>query len=505
MRLLLMSVMVLSLSAQANDKERALVSIQDAIAAGDLSKAAFLLVQALEKQPEDAGLLNLRGVVHAQQNEFAGARSDFAKAVKLDPGLLPAWRNLGRVCQMEPVQDHDAVDCAQNSWRRVVRALPADGEARRGLALALERASKFAESLEMLGKAGASIGDLIVRCLDLAGLKRDSEALLVAKKLAAMADLSEGDLLLMSAAGPQVTIVLGDALDQRGGLSVEGLKSLAIAYERSARLQEARKTLERIALAEPQNAAHLLEVARVAEKQADHEGALGYLGHARELTPQDARVHFLFGMVAAEMNLPVEARRSFDKALEMDPANADYNYAMGAIILTTRDAATAASYFAKFIAVRPAEAKGHYALGVAEFTSGDYAKAKAELEPVKADAVVGGGAEFFLGRIARLEGDLDGAKHHLAIAIRMMPKFAESHTELARVAMLEGRLDVAADELKLALKLDEKSFQANSQLLVLYKRTHDAREHQQAELLKQLDEDRSRRAELMLRTVEIRP
>ena len=87
----------------------------------------------------------------------------------------------------------------------------------------------------------------------------------------------------------------------------------------------------------------------------------------------------------------------------------------------------------------------------------------------------------------------------------MMPKFAESHTELARIALLEGKFDAAAAELQIALKLDEKSFQANSQLLVLYKRTHDGREHQQAEVLKKLDEARSERAELMLRTVEIRP
>jgi hypothetical protein len=42
-------------------------------------------------------------------------------------------------------------------------------------------------------------------------------------------------------------------------------------------------------------------------------------------------------------------------------------------------------------------------------------------------------------------------------------------------------------------------------LLVLYKRTHDARAVKQSELLKKLDEDRSKRAELMLRTIEVKP
>ena len=48
-------------------------------------------------------------------------------------------------------------------------------------------------------------------------------------------------------------------------------------------------------------------------------------------------------------------------------------------------------------------------------------------------------------------------------------------------------------------------FSANEQLLALYKRTHDSRAAEQAQLLKKLDEDRSKRAELMLRTIEFRP
>ena len=71
------------------------------------------------------------------------------------------------------------------------------------------------------------------------------------------------------------------------------------------------------------------------------------------------------------MNLPVEARRSLDRALALDPENPNYNYAMGTVILTTRDAATAAGYFQKFVKARPADPTGHYALGIAYFASGD--------------------------------------------------------------------------------------------------------------------------------------
>ena len=84
--------------------------------------------------------------------------------------------------------------------------------------------------------------------------------------------------------------------------------------------------------------------------------------------------------------------------------------------------------------------------------------------------------------------------------------------ELARQLRHDGfvsspiiMISANAGELSQALRLDPRSFQANTQLLVLYRRTHDPQADQQAQRGKELDEDRSRRADLMLRTIELRP
>jgi tetratricopeptide (TPR) repeat protein len=178
---------------------------------------------------------------------------------------------------------------------------------------------------------------------------------------------------------------------------------------------------------------------------------------------------------------------------------------MGTVILKTRDAASAASYFQKAVDAKPQEVKGHYALGIAYFASGDYTKSQKEMEGVVNNPETAGGAEYFLGRIAREQNNLDDAGRHLHRSIELMPDFSESHTELARVYMLEKRMEAARTELDRALKLDPDSFQANLQLLVLYRRNHDVAAVKQAEIVKKLDEERSRRAELMLRTIEVRP
>jgi tetratricopeptide (TPR) repeat protein len=500
---ILVAFFAFAMLIEAQDEPPAVMAIQDKLDAGDLNAAWELVEDALRQTPRDGGLLNLRGVVHARRNELVEAHNDFAEAARCAPQLIPAWQNLGRACQQL-----DDVSCAQEAWRRVLRSKPADTEAHASLAATFAKQEKFGESLRQLD--AGKVDDLRMRCLDLTGLGRVPEAKAVAMRLARRADFSEADFAVMrgpldSPKAAAVVIALAEGLDARGGAGFAGLQRLAVAYEQVRRPADARKTLERVAQLDPNNPAHLLELARLAEDGKDHEGALGYLAHARDLAPNMARIHFLFGLIAGEMNLPIEARQSLDKALELDPDNADYNYAMGSAILETRDAAAAASYLAKFVKAKPADVKGHFALGVAEFTSGDYTNAKQQMHIAQNSPKMAPAADYYLGRIARLEGNLDEAALRLHQAVALMPDFSEAHTELARIAMLEGNMAEAQIELERAVKLKPESFQANEQLLVLYKRTGDSRAAAQAELLKKLDEERSRRADLMLRTIEMRP
>jgi len=85
---------------QHSAPEEAVTAIQEFIQAGKYPEALRKISAAMAAYPNDGGLLNLRGVIHAQQNELADARKDFEKAVTLTPGLTPAWQNLARVCQI---------------------------------------------------------------------------------------------------------------------------------------------------------------------------------------------------------------------------------------------------------------------------------------------------------------------------------------------------------------------------------------------------------------------
>ncbi len=298
---------------------------------------------------------------------------------------------------------------------------------------------------------------------------------------------------------------LVEALDARSTASISSLRQLAVAYEQLNRPADARKVLERVAVREPRNPRHLIELARLAYILRDKEGALGYLAHARDLTPNDPQVHFLFGMIALDMELPVEARRSLDRALALDPKHPKYNYAMGTIALRSHDVSSAIPRFETYIAAEPQDPRGHFALGVACFAAGNYDRARKEMEGIRTSPNTAAGAEYFLGRIARLDEKLDEAVDHIEKSIHLSPSFAETHAELARIRLRQGLTDQARAALDRALTLDANSFQANATLLALYQRTHDPRAEEQAERVRKLDADRSARQELMLRTIELRP
>ncbi len=512
--LIVTSISSLPLLAQPFAPKAALAAIQDAVQAGNYGDADHLIAKALVVFPNDGALLNLRGVVHANRNELADARKDFERAVAFAPSLTPGWQNLARSCQLTMAQDSAASQCAAGAWQHVLKVEPEDPEARYSLAAVYHRQAKYADSLreiDRLGKEELARGPtLALKLADLAGLDRLPEADETAKRLSTCADFSTADAewLLPELAKPKLAplvVTLVEGLDARGGIAAEALRQLVVAYEQLNRLSDARKILERLYVADPQNARHLFELARVAYLSHDLEGSVGYLGHARDLVPNDPQVHFLIGLVVEQLDLPFEARKSLAKAVELDPPNPDYNYALGAIILRTRDAFAAIACFRIFVESRPTDPKGHFALGVAYFTAGDYENCKREMLGVSNDAKTAGGATYFLARIARLEDNQDQAVVLLNRCISLLPKFAEAYIELARVRLRQDRMDDAQDALSRALSLDPDSFQANNTLLIIYQRTRDPRAREQKAHLQKLDEERSKRQELMFRSIEVKP
>lgn len=505
-------------------REQRINAIQQAIQDGQREKAKEMIAAAIRNYPKDGGILNLRGILHAQAQNMPAARADFQEAVRLEPGLLPAWKNLGRACQAlvgeksaernKSEQDKDASECAIRSWKHVLASESGDPEARLGLATLYEWQGDFAGSLKQIEAAPASIADdlpfLALRCADYAGLGRTLDALDVAKRMTQADAYSEETAssifpVLRKPENAAVLVALAEPLYTRGQASAETLRLLSSAYQQRGNLSDARKALEAAAVKDPEKTSDLYELTRLAYQLKDREGALGYLGHIRDLAPSDARSYFLFGVIAVEMELPIEARRSLNKAVELDPKNPMYSLALGSVLLSNRNAGDAIPYFQTYLAAHPDDIRARFGLGMAYFSAADYAKARVEMTAAAKRPETAGGAEYFLGRIDRAEGNIDESVTHLERAIQLVPAFPDARAELARVWLRKGEIEKARTELDAALKIDRDNYQANTVLQALYERTHDLKVTSQRDKLKELEVKRKDREQLMLRTIEMKP
>jgi tetratricopeptide (TPR) repeat protein len=491
-----------------------ILQIQADIQAGRLDTAEAEIKTALRDNPQDGGLYNLRGIIHANLNKIDEASDDFERAIQLSPRLTSAYLNFGRTCELRSASNPAALHRAIAQYRKLLKLDPIAHTVRLQLAKLLETRGDYAGSLQEISRLTdtdrISALALSLQYADLAALGRNDEADQAGQTLTRASDLDEDVIesilpILLNSRNDSVLIQLLTTLAQHQSLSTANLQRLAAAYERRGKIAEARLNLEKVASAEPADPGPLLHLARLAQKQNDLKGALGYLAHARDLKPDEASVHFFFGVVCIELDLPLEAKKSLQRALELDPNNAIYNYARGSVELQGRSAWDAIPYFQKFVSAQPNDRRGHFALGVAEFASKDYDSSANEMKLALDSSETRAGAEYFLGRIAKAEADWNAAAEHFQRSIEAEPGYAESHAEFGAARMHLGDLAGARKELDRALALNPDSYIANGNLLALLQRTKDPRASFQEERLHQLDAERSEKQELLLRTIRINP
>ena len=227
-------------AAVHQDESSVILSIQDLISRGELDAANGKISEALQSDPRNGGLFNLRGIVDIQQGRATDAEADFSKAVELSPGLVGAYLNLGRVYQGRIDSDPAFEAKAIAIYQRALKLDPHSAEAHYQLALLLEWRGSFADSLTHL--SALPIGEqkqarvLALQCANLAGLKRAEQARKKAQDLVSAPDLQEQDVLgilpvLEHSGNAQITVTLIEGLSARGIASTESLAHLAAAYE----------------------------------------------------------------------------------------------------------------------------------------------------------------------------------------------------------------------------------------------------------------------------------
>jgi tetratricopeptide (TPR) repeat protein len=482
--------------------------------ARDRAAARHELTEALKLYPGSPVVRNFLGVLEAGDGNYTQAEERFREAVQRAPEYTDAYLNLGRLYQEHGGKDPQAAQKALAAYQAIVRYDPSHAEARFQSATLLLATGEFTRSLVELRRLPSADQDrpaaLAVRLADHAGNGERGEADAAAEKLLAAGGFDELDVrptlpVLLAHGRPDLAVRLLEDLRRRGRASSEDLQRLALIREDAGELVEARVRLEEAAHRRPDDVGLLLDLARVAHKAGDKEGALGYLGHARAVDPANARVHFLFGMTCVELDLGAEAYSSLKEAVRLDPENAAINYAMGAVALHSKDPGEATPYFRKYAELEPKEARGPFALGLAAFHAKDYETARRLLATAAERAETAAGASYYLARIARAEGDLEEALRFALRSVEASPSYADPWSELGLVYLRLDQPEKAREALERCLRIDAEHYLGNMHLLMLYGRTRDPREAAQRERFEEIKKRSKEAAADFLRPIDVRP
>jgi tetratricopeptide (TPR) repeat protein len=499
---------------QANGREQTVLQIQQLIQDHNLPEARRQLAEAAKQYPSDEGFDNLLGIVEAQQGNYSAAEKSFSRAFAKAPRFTGAYLNLGRLYQENVAADPQARRKALEVYTRVLDYEPANQEANYQSAALLLQQGEYQKSIDRLARLSSenqnSAQTLSLFCANYAGLGNRQATDDSATKLLATSDFSEADaqqalLGLTPSKRNDLIVTLLEGLQKRQQLSSPLLESLGLAYERTNRLAEARAALERSFEQGRPSVGLLVELARIARLQKDYQGALGYLGHVRELEPDNATVHYYFGVVCLDMNLVAEARNSFEKAVKLQPENPEYNYAMGAASSYRHDPAEAVPYFEKFLKLKPHDTRGKLAMGAALFRAKDYAAAIPWLKGAAAIPETAAKAHYYQGTIALEEGRLEEGFAELQEALKGQADYADALAELGRYYVMRKDYQKAEGELQRALKIQPDHYTANFYLLMLYTRTRDPRQEAQAKRFDELKNLLAEKTQEFLRIVNVRP
>jgi tetratricopeptide (TPR) repeat protein len=497
-----------------SERDQKILLIQQLIQDHDLAGASRKILEARRQYPRDAGLDNLLGIVEAQQGNYLAAEKSFREALKREPKFTGASLNLGRLYQENAATDSQNRQKALEVYLGVLAYDPQNAEANYQSAALLLEQGRYRDSLDHLSRlteeSRASAQALSLLCADYAGLSDRERTDEAAARLVSEANFSEPDarqalLGLGVAKRDDLVVFVLEGLEKRQPLPPELLGALGSAYERTGRLGEARAALEKSITPENLRVGSLLELARVARKQQDYQGALGYLAHARDLEPDNAGIHYYFGLVCMDLNLVAEARNSFEKAVEIAPENPDYNYAMGAASTFRHDPGEAVPYFEKYLKLRPQDPRGKLALGAGLYRAKDYDAAVPRLKEAAMIQETATVAHYYLGAIALEERRLDEAHGELEQALKNKPDYADALAELGQYYLVQKEYSEAAKQIGRALEIEPDHYSANFYLLTLYTRTGDARQEAQSKRFDELKKLLAEKMQEFLRIVEVRP
>jgi tetratricopeptide (TPR) repeat protein len=469
---------------QGDSFQRGLAALQ----ANRMEDALAELTEAEREHPEDARVRNFRGIVLVRLEKNKEAASEYREAIRLDPQMEDAYRNLGFLewneRELEP---------ARVALDHAVELSPSDSFARYYLGRVLLDEQLYAQAIREIESSNVPLP------------ADTSFSIQLATAHIALGNKDQARKLLEQLA----TI----PLDDRQSIHVVSL-FLALRENDSAIriIQQLSKSPST-----PENLWRQFDLALAYLLAGNYGQAIAqadFYQHA--LTHSDANAHesaetwTILGIAAADLKQNDRSLNAFHKAAALAPGNEE-NW-----LNLTRELMELSRYSDAISAVQDglaANAKSyalHLRMGAAQLAAGHYAEA----EKVFRDLVSAGdplstgyvglaqvllrtgraeeaaaelsiaqqklGPNFLISYFRGLAFDRSGKREEAITAfqdaLKLDPNNAEAHLSLGKTEMNSGQLDAAITDLNEALRLSPNNNQARRLLSQAYARSGD-KEH----------------------------
>jgi tetratricopeptide (TPR) repeat protein len=343
---------------------------------GNLKQAGSLYDKILKKQPDNANVLHMRGVISCQTGNYASAIKYITKALHLDPDNSEAHCNLGVA-----LQEKGLLDDAIAYYQKAIVLNPSFAKAHCNLGVALQEKGLLDDAIAHYQKAIVLNPSFAKAFSNLGNALREKghidEAMSYCKKA-----------LEIDPSFAETYCNLGVVLREKGQLdsaiahyqkAIELNPSFAKAYcNLGVALQE--KGLLDDAIAYYQKAIALnpffkkaySNLVNTLREQGKFDEALPYCKKAIEIAPQSAEVYCNLGNVLQEKGLFEEAIRYYQEALDHDPSLAEVYCNLGNISCEKGEIDESMMYYQKALELTPSYETAHFNMSVPLLLSGRY-------------------------------------------------------------------------------------------------------------------------------------
>ncbi len=455
-----------------------------ALKENDFETALDKLTAAEREHPADPLIRNFRGIALAALAQNAEAAAEYREAIRLDPMMADAYRNLGFL-----EWNQHQLEAAREDLERALELSPDDSFARYYLGRVHLDAQRYSQAFDELARSRVPWPDdpvfLIKVATGYASIARTEDAGRTLRQLT--------DRPLTDAQASQTAALLLQVHQEDAAMSL--LRKIGAENSPS-------KAWARFDLA----MAHLL--ARNYDK-ADSEARayIGSLQQPRVSQSQAASAWCLVGIANARLGRTEPAVDAFQQAAKLVPSQEE-NW-----LNLTRELMELSRYTEAIAAVREGLASNpksyalHLRLGAGYLATGHYAEAEAVFrdlvragDPLPTGYV--GLAQVLLrtGRAEEAASELADAQQKLGPtflvsyfrglaleraakpsealsafqdAVRLSPNSAEAHLGVGQAELALGRAGAAITELEYALRLDPKNVQARRLLSTAYRKAGD--------------------------------